>query len=107
MRQRLGIAHALLGSPSVLVLDEPVNGLDPAGIRWVRRLLDDFAAHGGTVLLSSHLLHEVQQVADELVMIGQGRIVAQGRVDDLLASDEDLEEMFITRTATTSREGAF
>lgn len=113
MRQRLGIAHALLGSPSVLILDEPANGLDPAGIRWMRGLLRDFATQGGTVLLSSHLLHEVQQIADELVMIGQGRIVAEGRLEDLLASGEDtstssaqrLEEMFITRTASTSREG--
>ena len=106
MRQRLGIAHALLGSPSVLILDEPANGLDPAGIRWMRQLLRDFAKHGGAVLLSSHLLHEVQLIADELVMIGHGRIVASGSMQELLASGEDLEDMFINRTATTSREGA-
>ncbi|GAA1842851.1 ABC transporter ATP-binding protein [Microlunatus capsulatus] len=85
MRQRLGIAHALLGDPRVLVLDEPANGLDPAGIHWMRGLLRDFAARGGTVLLSSHLLHEVEVVADELVLIGRGRIVAQGTKAELLA----------------------
>ncbi len=84
MRQRLGIASALLGDPEVLVLDEPANGLDPAGIRWMRDLLQDFAARGGTVLLSSHLLHEIEQVADRLVVIGRGRVVAQGAKDDLL-----------------------
>ena len=78
MRQRLGIAHALLGDPSVLILDEPANGLDPAGIRWMRGLLKGYAARGGTVLLSSHLLHEVEQIADEMILIGRGRIVAQG-----------------------------
>lgn len=66
MRQRLGIAHALLGDPQVLILDEPANGLDPAGIRWMRGLLRGFADRGGTVLLSSHLLHEVEVIADEL-----------------------------------------
>ncbi|WP_296139424.1 ABC transporter ATP-binding protein [uncultured Tessaracoccus sp.] len=106
MRQRLGIGHALLGSPSVLVLDEPVNGLDPAGIRWMRQLLRDFADRGGTVLLSSHLLHEVQQVADQLVMIGHGRVVHDGPLDELLASGEDLEERFLQLTAATAREGA-
>ena len=87
MRQRLGIAHALLGDPQVLILDEPANGLDPAGIRWMRGLLRGFADHGGTVLLSSHLLHEIEVIADELVVIGRGRIVAQGTKDSLLASD--------------------
>ena len=86
MRQRLGIAHALLGDPSVLILDEPANGLDPAGIRWMRDLLRDFAARGGTVLLSSHLLNEVEQVADDMVLIGNGRIVAAGDKATLLAS---------------------
>lgn len=84
MRQRLGIANALLGDPEVLVLDEPANGLDPAGIRWMRDLLQDFAGRGGTVLLSSHLLSEVELVADRLVVIGRGRIVAQGTKDELL-----------------------
>jgi ABC-2 type transport system ATP-binding protein len=76
MRQRLGIAHALLGDPEVLILDEPANGLDPEGMRWMRELLRDFADRGGTVLLSSHL---------RLVIIGGGCIVAQGSRDELLA----------------------
>ena len=84
MRQRLGIAHALLGDPSILILDEPANGLDPAGIHWMRGLLREYAERGGTVLLSSHLLHEVEKIADELVLIGQGRIVAQGTKQELL-----------------------
>ncbi|GMA23034.1 ABC transporter [Luteimicrobium album] len=84
MRQRLGIANALIGKPSVLILDEPANGLDPAGIHWMRGLLRDFAADGGTVLLSSHLLHEVEMIADDMVLIGRGRIVAQGAKHELL-----------------------
>lgn len=85
MRQRLGIGTALLGDPQVLILDEPANGLDPAGIRWMRDLLRGFADDGGTVLLSSHLLHEIEVIADDLVVIGNGRIVAQGTKDELLA----------------------
>ena len=84
MRQRLGIATALVGEPEVLILDEPANGLDPAGIRWMRDLLRDYADQGGTVLLSSHLLHEIEVVADDLVVIGNGRIVAQGTKAELL-----------------------
>ena len=84
MRQRLGIATALIGDPQVLVLDEPANGLDPAGIRWMRDLLREYADGGGTVLLSSHLLHEIEVVADDLVVIGHGRIVAQGTKAELL-----------------------
>ncbi len=86
MSQRLGIATALLGDPRVLILDEPANGLDPAGIRWMRDLLTDFAGRGGTVLLSSHLLHEIEVIADDLVVIGNGRIVAAGSKDELLAA---------------------
>ncbi len=86
MRQRLGIATALIGDPDVLVLDEPANGLDPAGIRWMRDLLRGYADRGGTVLLSSHLLHEIEVIADDIVVIGNGRIVAQGTKTDLLAS---------------------
>ena len=85
MRQRLGIAHALLGDPEVLVLDEPANGLDPGGIHWMRGLLRRFADRGGSVLLSSHLLAEIEAIADDLVIIGGGRIVAQGPKTDLLA----------------------
>src|SRR6185503_3536115 len=84
MRQRLGIATALIGDPDVLVLDEPANGLDPAGIRWMRDLLRGYADRGGTVLLSSHLLHEIEVIADDLVVIGNGRIVAQGTKRELL-----------------------
>ena len=84
MRQRLGIATALIGDPEVLILDEPANGLDPAGIRWMRDLLREFADNGGTVLLSSHLLHEIEVIADDLVVIGNGRIVAQGTKAELL-----------------------
>jgi ABC-2 type transport system ATP-binding protein len=86
MRQRLGIATALIGDPEVLILDEPANGLDPAGIRWMRDLLRDYANRGGTVLLSSHLLHEIEVIADDLVVIGNGRIVAQGTKAELLAA---------------------
>jgi ABC-2 type transport system ATP-binding protein len=84
MRQRLGIAHALLGDPSVLILDEPANGLDPAGIRWMRGLLKGYAERGGTVLLSSHLLHEVEMIADEMILIGRGKILAQGNKKTLM-----------------------
>jgi ABC-2 type transport system ATP-binding protein len=86
MRQRLGLAHALLGDPEVLILDEPANGLDPAGIRWMRDLLRGHADRGSTVLLSSHLLHEIEVVADDLVVIGNGRIVAQGTKSELLSA---------------------
>jgi ABC-2 type transport system ATP-binding protein len=86
MRQRLGLAYAMLGDPGILILDEPANGLDPEGIYWMRGLLRDFADRGGTVLLSSHLLREVEAVADKLVVIGGGRIVAQGDKNELLAA---------------------
>jgi ABC-2 type transport system ATP-binding protein len=86
MRQRLGIAQTLVGEPQVLILDEPANGLDPEGIAWMRRLLRDFADRGGTVLLSSHLLHEVQATVDHLVVISQGSVVASGPLSELLAS---------------------
>jgi len=86
MRQRLGIAQALMGDPKVLILDEPANGLDPEGIAWMRRLLRDFADRAGTVLLSSHLLREIEAVADQLVVIGKGKIVAAGSKSELLAA---------------------
>jgi ABC-2 type transport system ATP-binding protein len=86
MRQRLGLATALIGNPAVLMLDEPANGLDPAGIRWMRDLLRDFADRGGTVLLSSHLLREVEVIADDIVMIGHGRVVCEGAKSDLVRS---------------------
>jgi ABC-2 type transport system ATP-binding protein len=87
MRQRLGLAVAMLGEPDILVLDEPVNGLDPEGIAWMRGLLRDFADRGGTVLLSSHLLAEVEAVADQFVMINSGRVVAAGAKAELLAGN--------------------
>jgi ABC-2 type transport system ATP-binding protein len=100
MRQRLGLAHALVGEPGVLILDEPANGLDPEGIAWIRTLLRDFAARGGTVLLSSHLLAEVQATADHLVIIDQGRVVASGTQASLLAgTGQTLEELFLSLTA--------
>jgi ABC-2 type transport system ATP-binding protein len=90
MRQRLGIAQALMGEPEVLILDEPANGLDPEGIFWMRELLRDFADRAGTVLLSSHLLREVEVIADQLVVIGEGKIVAQGAKAELLAASGTL-----------------
>jgi len=87
MRQRLGIAAALLADPPVLILDEPANGLDPEGIRWMRELLRERADRGGTVLLSSHLLGEVEHTVDRLVVIGAGKVVADGPIGALLAGD--------------------
>jgi ABC-2 type transport system ATP-binding protein len=97
MAQRLGIAAALLGDPAVLLLDEPVNGLDPEGIRWIRGLLKDLAAHGRTVLISSHLISEVAQTADELIVIGRGQLLAQTTVAQLSARGS-LEEAFFQLT---------
>jgi ABC-2 type transport system ATP-binding protein len=88
MRQRLGLAYALLGDPGVLVLDEPSNGLDPEGIRWMRGFLRQLAAEGRTVLVSSHLLAEVQQTVDALLIISAGRLVFQGSIDELTDPDE-------------------
>src|SRR3954470_9733413 len=92
MRQRLGFAHALLGDPEVLILDEPANGLDPEGMRWMRGLLRGFADRGGTVLLSSHLLAEVEAVADRMMIISGGRIQAQGTRAELLADSGTIVE---------------
>jgi ABC-2 type transport system ATP-binding protein len=98
MAQRLGIAAALLGDPAVLLLDEPVNGLDPEGIRWIRGLLKNLAAHGRTVLISSHLISEVAQTADQLIVIGRGRLLAQTTVAELSAGSQSLEEAFFQLT---------
>jgi ABC-2 type transport system ATP-binding protein len=87
MRQRLGLAAALLGDPDVLVLDEPTNGLDPEGIRWLRHFVRGYAAAGRTVLVSSHLLAEVAQTVDEVVVLANGRLVTHGPLSQLLASD--------------------
>jgi ABC-2 type transport system ATP-binding protein len=86
MRQRLGIAAAMLGDPRVLVLDEPANGLDPEGIRWMRDLLRALATEGRTVLVSSHLLSEMQLLADDVVIVAAGRLIRQGPVDEVLGS---------------------
>ena len=100
MRQRLALATALLGDPSVLVLDEPGNGLDPEGIAWMRRMLREFAAQGRTVLVSSHVLSEVQQLVDEVVIINRGRLVAQGSLSDLPRSASQVTSV---RTPTPDR----
>jgi ABC-2 type transport system ATP-binding protein len=88
MKQRLGLAAALLHRPSLIILDEPTNGLDPAGMREVRNLIGSLADNGATVFLSSHLLHEVEQVCDRIAVINHGQIVTQGSVDELLRSQE-------------------
>jgi len=103
MRQRLCIAQALLTKPEVLILDEPVNGLDPEGIRWIRTLLKDYADKGGTVLLSSHLLSEVQKIADHIIMICGGKILADKSLDELLKEGDDLEDIYIKYTENFSR----
>jgi ABC-2 type transport system ATP-binding protein len=90
MQQRLALGVALLGEPGILVLDEPANGLDPQGVRWIRRLLREHADRGGTVLLSSHLLREVEVIADHLVIINAGRIVADGTPEQLRTSRSTL-----------------
>lgn len=92
MRQRLGLARVLAAQPDLLVLDEPTNGLDPEGIRWLRKLIRDLVSSGKTVLLSSHLLHEIQAVADAFLMIDQGTVIASGSVPEIsnYASLEDL-----------------
>ena len=86
MGQRLGIAAALLGDPGVLLFDEPVNGLDPEGVKWVRETCRRLASEGRTVFISSHLMSEMAQTADQLLVIGRGRILSTGRVDDVIAS---------------------
>ncbi len=86
MGQRLGIAAALLGDPHTLILDEPVNGLDPEGVAWVRRLLRSLAGEGRAVLLSSHLMSEMAQVADRVVVLGRGRVLADQSIDEMLSS---------------------
>jgi ABC-2 type transport system ATP-binding protein len=86
MRQRLGIAAAMLGDPKVLILDEPANGLDPEGIRWMREFLRAFAAQGRTVFVSSHLLGEMEQLADDVIIIGAGKLIAQGTVAQIIGN---------------------
>ena len=103
MKQRLGLAAALLGDPGVLILDEPANGLDPDGVLWLRALLRGLAAEGRAVLVSSHLLAEVTQTADHVVIINQGQLVADGDLDDLLSGGQTLEDLFLTLTRKEAR----
>jgi ABC-2 type transport system ATP-binding protein len=102
MGQRLGIAAALLGDPGVLLLDEPVNGLDPEGIRWIRRLLRSLAAEGRTVFVSSHLIGEMASTADRVVVIGRGRLLADTSVAELSAGAVSLEEAFFDLTSDSA-----
>ncbi|MGH9028059.1 MAG: ABC transporter ATP-binding protein, partial [Acidimicrobiales bacterium] len=107
MRQRLGLATALLYDPEILVLDEPANGLDPEGVHWLRRVLREVAADGRTVLVSSHLLAEVAQTVDSVVILDHGRLVTQSALEDLTSGNDDLEEVFLRLTsATTTREAS-
>jgi ABC-2 type transport system ATP-binding protein len=99
MRQRLGLAAALLGEPELLVLDEPANGLDPAGVHWLRTFLRRFAEEGGTVLVASHLLAEVAQTVDRVLIIDRGRLLAGGRLDELAGRGQTLEDAYLELTA--------
>jgi ABC-2 type transport system ATP-binding protein len=99
MRQRLGLAAALLGDPELLVLDEPANGLDPAGVHWLRSFLRSFAEKGRTVLVSSHLLAEVERAVDRVLIIDHGRLVAAARLDEFMAAGHTLEEVYFELTA--------
>jgi ABC-2 type transport system ATP-binding protein len=98
MRQRLGLAGALLGDPHLLLLDEPANGLDPAGIHWLRGFLRQFAGQGRTVLVSSHVLAEVAQTVDAAMIIARGRLVATVRLDELADGARSLEELYLELT---------
>lgn len=98
MRQRLSLATALLGDPGVLVLDEPANGLDPDGVRWLRTFVRELAADGRTVLVSSHMLAEVSQTVDDVVIVADGRLVTQGPLADVARASADLEDVFLTLT---------
>lgn len=103
MSQRLGVAAALLGDPGVLLFDEPVNGLDPDGIRWVRNLLKALAAEGRTVFVSSHLMSEMALTADEVVIIGRGRLIAEVPVAELLAELAGLRTGLLARAREVAR----
>lgn len=103
MRQRLALASALLGDPRILVLDEPANGLDPEGVRWLRMFLRDFAATDRAVLVSSHMLAEVAQTVDEVIILAGGRAVHQGLLSDIAPTDENLEEAFFQLTSQSTQ----
>ncbi|MEO3788745.1 ATP-binding cassette domain-containing protein [Nonomuraea sp. B10E15] len=106
MKQRLGIAAALLGDPDVLMFDEPVNGLDPDGVRWIRGLMRSLAAEGRTILLSSHLMSEMALTAEHIVIIGRGKLVAEATVADLTAAYPSLEDAYMALTASSVQFGA-
>ncbi len=99
MRQRLGLAAALLGEPQILVLDEPANGLDPAGVRWLRSLLREFADQGGTVLMSSHLLAELAQTVDRVLIVSAGRLRSDSDLAALQTGGRTLEDAYVDLTA--------
>jgi ABC-2 type transport system ATP-binding protein len=103
MRQRLGLATALLTDPELLILDEPTNGLDPEGVRWLRDLLRGMAAQGATVLVSSHILAEVAHTVDSVVILDRGRLVAQSSLADLTDGGQNLEDAFLKLTQEMSR----
>jgi len=98
MGRRLGLAAALLGDPEILILDEPVNGLDPEGIRWIRTLVRERASTGRTVLLSSHLMGELAETVDDVIVINQGRIVADGTLAEVVGAHDTLEDAFFALT---------
>jgi ABC-2 type transport system ATP-binding protein len=102
MRQRLGLATALLGEPELLILDEPINGLDPTGVHWLRTVLRGFAEQGGTVLISSHVLAEVAQTVDRVLIIANGRLVADAQVDEFAQRGQTLEDAYLELTAVAS-----
>jgi ABC-2 type transport system ATP-binding protein len=99
MRQRLGIAAAMLGDPPILIMDEPFNGMDPEGIIWMRGFLRDLAAEGRAVLVSSHLLSELPDVADHVVVIGRGRVLADATIAELTAGRSSLEDVYLRLTS--------
>ena len=103
MRQRLGLATALLTDPELLILDEPTNGLDPEGVRWLRDLLRGMAAEGATVLVSSHILAEVAHTVDSVVILDHGQLVAQSSLADLTDGEQNLEDAFLKLTKEMSR----
>jgi ABC-2 type transport system ATP-binding protein len=108
MTQRLGMAAALLGNPKNLILDEPVNGLDPEGIIWIRELCKAYASKGNTVLISSHLMSEVENTVDDVVIIGKGKLLAKGSLKDILKAHESskLEEVFLNLTKNSTEYNA-
>ena len=98
MKQRLGLAAALLGDPEVLILDEPANGLDPEGVKWLRGLLRGLAGEGRTIFVSSHILTEVTQTVDHVVIVNRGRLIANARLADLIRGEQTLEDLFLNLT---------